>query len=84
MWGSVDAQPLFINGDVRQALQASAKHCDLIVMGTHGRTGLSRFLLGSVTYATLRYADVPVMVVPDMERSWLLESAPATMPGAEA
>lgn len=36
---------------------------DLIVMGTHGRTGLERVLLGSVAEKTLRTADVPVVTV---------------------
>ena len=37
---------------------------DLVVMGTHGRTGLDRYLLGSVAERTLRLADVPVLTVP--------------------
>lgn len=37
--------------------------CDLIVMGTHGRTGLSRVLLGSVAESVLPRADCPVMIV---------------------
>lgn len=36
---------------------------DLIVMGTHGRTGLDRFLLGSVAEAVLRRAHCPVVTV---------------------
>ncbi len=35
-----------------------------IVMGTHGRTGLKRLLLGSVTERTLREAGVPVLTIP--------------------
>lgn len=38
---------------------------DLVVMGTHGRSGLDRFLLGSVTERTVRTAPVPVLAVPD-------------------
>jgi nucleotide-binding universal stress UspA family protein len=37
---------------------------DLIVMGTHGRTGLERYLIGSVTEKVVRLADVPVLTVP--------------------
>lgn len=35
---------------------------DLIVMGTHGRSGLERVLLGSVTENVIRHAAVPVLV----------------------
>jgi len=36
---------------------------DLVVMGTHGRTGLGRVLLGSVTEKVVRLSDVPVVTV---------------------
>lgn len=36
---------------------------DLIVMGTHGRTGLASILLGSVTVGVIRRTCIPVMVV---------------------
>ncbi len=36
---------------------------DLIVMGTHGRTGLSRLLIGSVAEAVLRRATCPVLTI---------------------
>lgn len=38
-------------------------HCDLIVMGTQGRTGLSRWLAGSVAEEVLRQAPCPVLAV---------------------
>lgn len=37
--------------------------CDLIVMGTHGRTGLKHALLGSVTEKVVRTAPCPVLTV---------------------
>lgn len=37
--------------------------CELIVMGTHGRTGLSRAFLGSVAEDVLRQAPCPVLIV---------------------
>ncbi|QLD89584.1 universal stress protein [Natronomonas salina] len=40
------------------------KDVDLVVMGTHGRTGLDRVLLGSVAEKTLRASSVPVLLVP--------------------
>lgn len=42
---------------------ARQRHCDLIVMGSHGRRGLSRLLAGSVTQAVLAHAPTPVMVL---------------------
>jgi nucleotide-binding universal stress UspA family protein len=43
---------------------ADGHDVDLIVMGTHGRTGLERYLLGSVTEKVVRLSDVPVVTVP--------------------
>ena len=40
------------------------KASDLIVMATHGRTGVPRFLLGSVTSKVVRAVSCPVLVVP--------------------
>jgi nucleotide-binding universal stress UspA family protein len=37
---------------------------DVIVVGTHGRSGLRRFLLGSIAEGVVRHAPCPVMVVP--------------------
>ncbi|EMA35325.1 universal stress protein [Halobiforma nitratireducens] len=43
---------------------ADANDIDLIVMGTHGRTGLERYLIGSLTEKVVRASDVPVLTVP--------------------
>jgi len=42
---------------------ARGAHADLIVMGTHGRTGLSRFVLGSVASRVVAGASCPVLTV---------------------
>ncbi len=42
---------------------ASKNAIDLIVMGTHGRSGLEKMWLGSVTEKVLRHAGCPVLVV---------------------
>jgi nucleotide-binding universal stress UspA family protein len=54
------------DGPVVQAILDAAERygADLIVMGTHGRRGLQRVLLGSVAEGVLRRATVPVVVVP--------------------
>ena len=41
---------------------ASRNRCDLILMATHGRRGISRLLLGSETSKVLAYSKVPVLV----------------------
>ncbi len=42
---------------------ADEADADVVVMGTHGRSGLDRYLLGSVTERVVRTADVPVLTV---------------------
>jgi nucleotide-binding universal stress UspA family protein len=52
-------------GDVAAAILqvAQESRCDLIVMGTHGRTGLRRLLMGSVAEQVVRKARCPVLTV---------------------
>jgi nucleotide-binding universal stress UspA family protein len=57
---------IFITGlDPAQAIVSQAKksRASMIIMGSHGRTGLQKFLLGSVAERTLRYAHCPVLIV---------------------
>ena len=52
-----------------EVLSAADKwNADIIVIGTHGRTGLSHLLLGSVAEYVVRHAKVPVLVVPLKEQ----------------
>jgi nucleotide-binding universal stress UspA family protein len=44
--------------------QATSMKADLLVIGTHGRSGFERLVLGSVTERVLRKANCPVMTVP--------------------
>jgi nucleotide-binding universal stress UspA family protein len=57
--------PLIKSGDPRAAINETAKElgADLIVMATHGRHGISRVLLGSVTESVVRTAPCPVLTV---------------------
>lgn len=47
---------------------------DLIIISTHGYTGLKRALLGSTTERVVRYAPCPVLVVREHERDFVQES----------
>lgn len=47
---------------------AEKQGADLIILSTHGRTGLRRALLGSVAESTVRHAGCPVLVVPAFAR----------------
>ncbi len=42
---------------------AKSKSCDLIVMASHGRRGISRLLIGSQTNQVVVHSDIPVLVV---------------------
>jgi nucleotide-binding universal stress UspA family protein len=44
---------------------ATEEDVDLIVMGTHGRTGLRRMLMGSVAEAVVRHAECPVFTLKE-------------------
>jgi universal stress protein A len=69
--------PMYPEIRVRRVLHAGApgevicwlaeeQRCDLIVLGTHGRSGLMHLLLGSVAEYVLRHAHRPVVVVRDL------------------
>jgi nucleotide-binding universal stress UspA family protein len=54
-----------VEGDAKDKICSLAREtgCDLIVMGTHGRSGVGRMLLGSVAEQVLRNAPCPVLTV---------------------
>ncbi len=45
------------------AAAAIERHAELVIVGTHGRTGISRFLIGSQATEVIRHASVDVLVV---------------------
>jgi nucleotide-binding universal stress UspA family protein len=53
------------DGDAAEVILRVAEEvrCDLIVMGTHGRSGLGRLLMGSVAEAVMRKARCPILTV---------------------
>jgi nucleotide-binding universal stress UspA family protein len=55
---------LLAEGNPETAIERTVaeRHCDLIVMGTHGHTGLSRLFMGSIAEKVVRRAPCPVLV----------------------
>ncbi|MGF1583528.1 MAG: universal stress protein [Gemmataceae bacterium] len=62
---NVNAEGVIAEGHPSDEIVRVAKEerCDLIVMGTHGRSGLSRVFLGSVADSVTRNASCPVVTV---------------------
>ena len=60
----VDCGTLHVTNFPAEAIieTAKAKACDLIVMGSHGRRGIARLLLGSQATKVVRLSSVPVLV----------------------
>ena len=52
-----------IQGNPTTVIEQEAKDMDLVVVTSHGRTGLSRFLLGSVSHAVVHHVTCPVLVL---------------------
>jgi nucleotide-binding universal stress UspA family protein len=79
---NVRAERRLGQGDVVTEILRVAQevNADLIVMGTHGRTGLGRLLMGSVAELVVRKAACPVLTV----KTPFSETAPEAQPAAAA
>jgi len=71
-WRGVKHRTVFADDEASRGILRRQEEHDLIVMGTHGRTGLAATLLGGVAYRVLRAAYRPVLAIRQPERSWLL------------
>ena len=67
----VDVQGVLRQGPAWSEINATAKdtHADLVIMGTHGRHGLARALLGSVAEKVVRTAPCPVLTLHGPENA---------------
>lgn len=61
----IDVETHIAEGDPYDEILAASETMDVIVMGTRGRSGIDRYLLGSVTEKVVRTADIPVVTIRD-------------------
>lgn len=64
--GGKDIQIMVVEGEFADSIirEAEAMQADIIVMGTHSRTGIDKIIMGSVTEQVLRKSTIPVFVIP--------------------
>jgi nucleotide-binding universal stress UspA family protein len=84
--GSPDMQLLCLEGGDPVTAQAIAdvverQRVSLVVMGTHGRSGLAHFLLGSVAEGIMRQVGVPVLLVRSPKTTASTSGRPDESPG---
>ncbi len=79
----IPVETILIEGNASKEILrvAEEQHCDVIVLGTHGRTGLSRVLLGSVAEDVIRHSRLPVLT---LKTPILLDARPSESAGAGA
>ena len=85
--GTLNARTVITRGgNASHAITEYAKHnaIDLIIVGTHGRGAIQRFLVGSVAERVMRTAPCPVLTVRTNERDFIdapagIEAAPASI-----
>ena len=72
----VEVSGAIINGSAFFAVSEAIQSGDLLVLTSHGRGGVRRWLLGSVAEKLVREADAPVLLVPAKERVESRETVP--------
>ena len=60
---AVEVEQRVVEGDPGEALVAESKDAELVVVGSHGRSGLTAALIGSVSRHVVNHAACPVVVV---------------------
>lgn len=63
--GTVSVETTLLEGSPASEIveYAESEDCDIVVMGTHGRSGVNRLLLGSVAERVVRTSRVPVLTI---------------------
>lgn len=67
----LECDGLLVQGSTTETLLEEIERlgADMIVMGSHGKTGLFKAFVGSVSEQVLRDSRVPVLIVPSLERN---------------
>lgn len=68
-WDGVEHEVVIEEGPAQDLILAR-KDADLVVLGTHGRTGLAAAVLGNVAYGVMRRSEIPVLAVRLPRRRW--------------
>ncbi|MFT4538016.1 MAG: nucleotide-binding universal stress UspA family protein [Planctomycetota bacterium] len=71
-WNGIQHESIFQSGKPTPLILNQSKDHDLIVLGSHGRTGLSAVVLGNVAYGVLKSSKTPVLALRDPAREWLV------------
>lgn len=66
--GEIAAEGVVFFGPVSQTILDIVRPGDLVVMTSHGRGGIGRWVLGSVAEKLIRLAEAPVVLVPNLDR----------------
>jgi nucleotide-binding universal stress UspA family protein len=67
-WRGAEHGRHFLEGSVADTIAIQSRAYDLVVMGTHGRTGLAAAVLGNVAWSVLAESDKPVLAVRQPSR----------------
>lgn len=70
--------PIVELGTAAQSIIDAAQNYDMVIMGTHGRTGFQRFILGSVAEKVIRGTDKPVLLVEQFSKVFPLKKIMVT------
>jgi len=71
-WQGVAHETVFVEDTPVAQIALLQDRVDLILLGTHGRTGLSALMLGNTAAAIVKESRVPVVTLRSPERAWLL------------
>jgi len=67
---NLDTTALLVQGSTAETIlmQASSLNTDIIVLGSHGRGAVYKFLVGSVSESVIRKTELPIFIVPTHKR----------------